>query len=134
MKKIIVFVLAVVLLGSCTKDKDCDQWYEGSNCDVEMREKFYGIYIGTIYGAGTSQAVSTSITPGSNGAQKLKIDGMADAELSSSTTFTFPYQTIIDLTNGNWVISQGSGVLDGDNLTYSMYTPDGINFSFSGSR
>ena len=135
MKKLIVFIFSIVLLGSCAKE--CDQWYEGSNCDVEMREKFYGVFNGTLTGAGQTMTVTTSITPSSDGVQKLIIDGVAYVELSTTTTFTYPTQTIIDPTNGNWTIEDGSGVLDEDNLTYNFYATIGgqlFNFGFVGTR
>ena len=90
MNKLIIFVLSIVLITSCSKE--CDQWYEGSNCDIEMRDKFYGVFIGTLTGAGQTQTVSTSITPSSDGVQKLTIDGMAYVELSTTTTFTYPFR------------------------------------------
>ena len=73
MNKLIIFVLSIVLITSCSKE--CDQWYEGSNCDIEMRDKFYGVFIGTLTGAGQTQTVSTSITPSSDGVQKF-VDGV----------------------------------------------------------
>lgn len=135
MKKLIIFMFSIVLITSCSKE--CDQWYEGSSCDIEMRDKFYGVFIGTLTGAGQTQTVSTSITPNSDGVQKLTIDGVAFVELSTSTTFTYPTQTVVDPTNGNWTIDNGSGVLDEDNLTYNFYATingQSFNFGFVGSR
>jgi len=66
---IIVFFGGVLLLSACRKQCDsscpCKSWYEGTNCDTPMRDKFAGTFIGTLYGNGTNPKLDTIAFTGS---------------------------------------------------------------------
>lgn len=136
MKKILfVLIICSFILTGC--NKECQPWYEGKRCDVEMRDKFYGVFTGTLTGAGQSQTVTTTLTPHSSGEQRMYVDGVAYVDLTGSTTFEYPSQTIIDPTNGNWTINSGNGAIQDDQLTYNFYATiqgQAFNFGFVGNR
>jgi hypothetical protein len=54
---------------TCTNGQcQCQEWYEGSNCDTPMSQKFNGIFIGMLYTNGTNPKTDTqSLTNLDNG-------------------------------------------------------------------
>jgi hypothetical protein len=116
MKKMILSVsIAAAMLTAVTGCKPtCNEWYEadGVKC-VEMREKFYGTYVGTATAGGQTQNWSTAISS-HNEINKMTLNGTNYVELTGSTTFSIPLQNVYDQ-NGTYQI-EGSGSVNGNQL------------------
>lgn len=127
--------------GDCdpnTGDCNCDEFYEGTNCDVEEREKFFGTWgidditcVGSvnlntnfILAAGpTIEDISIQIPGG--------IGFMMNATISGST-MTIPAQDI-DVGGGNFANFSGTGEIDGDVINLNMQIIfDGLTSNCSG--
>ena len=134
MKKMILSVsIAAAMLTAVTGCKPtCNEWYEadGVKC-VEMREKFYGTYVGTATSDGQTQNWSAQLTA-HNEINKLILNGTNYIELTGSSSFGIPLQNVYD-PNGTYQI-EGSGSLSGNQLilnyvaTYQGYTTV-VNFT-----
>lgn len=122
MKKI-MFILAVIAMmaAGCKDELQCGDWEEvsGDRC-VEMREKFYGTYVGTttisLNGSQTT-LTETKLKAYPGDAQRFYIDDLK-AELRSSTTFEIPLQNVYDAQLG-LVSFEGNGSLNGNQLVYN---------------
>lgn len=143
MKKLINTTLLLACLAgsgfitSCSKSDSgggtgCPAWYEGTNCETEMREKFYGTYKGTAHepGGGSFEATLT-VSAGKGSVQNIHIEWLLNGQsgnngkpivwevvLNSTNSFDVPTQ-IIDNNpfNPNSYTDKGSGKLIGNVLT-----------------
>lgn len=118
---------------------DCDAYYEGTLCDKEIRENFYGTFDGdaTCEGFGTSSSEIT-ITKGSTvGRIIIDQENNVYATVIDAVNYTIPSQTVTDK-DGNTYTVEGSGVRSGDVLTSEMtFTFDPtttMECTFTGSR
>lgn len=46
-KQLLAALLFAFTLTNCTRE-DCQDWYEGDDCSIQERDKFYGVYVGVI--------------------------------------------------------------------------------------
>ena len=44
-KLLLAALLFAFTLTNCTRE-DCQDWYEGDDCSIQERDKFYGVYVG----------------------------------------------------------------------------------------
>lgn len=44
-KQLLAALLFALTLTNCTRE-DCQDWYEGDDCSIQERDKFYGDYVG----------------------------------------------------------------------------------------
>ena len=44
-KQLLAALLFAFTLTNCTRE-DCQDWYEGDDCSIQERDKFYGVYVG----------------------------------------------------------------------------------------
>ena len=44
-KQLLAALLFALTLTNCTRE-DCQDWYEGDDCSIQERDKFYGVYVG----------------------------------------------------------------------------------------
>ena len=63
-------------------EKSCDEWFEkdGKDC-VEMRQKFFGTYVGTFSANGQTQNIQTTLSTNGN-VQRITWDNSQYLELS----------------------------------------------------
>ncbi|MCF8465625.1 MAG: hypothetical protein K9G41_12335 [Flavobacteriales bacterium] len=103
---------ALTALNGC--QANCDEWYEadGLKC-IEMREKFYGTYVGTATTDGQTQNWSAQLSA-HNEIDKVVLNGTNYIQLTGSTSFSIPLQNVYDQ-NGTYQI-EGSGSVNGNQL------------------
>ncbi|MDG1432690.1 MAG: hypothetical protein P8Q41_01710, partial [Saprospiraceae bacterium] len=66
-KFIIPIAVSLLFLCACSKEGNCDDWYEGMDCVMEERAKYYGSYNGKSYVYDASgELISTSQFEGFN--------------------------------------------------------------------
>ena len=107
--------------GNCEKgDCNCYDYYEGSLCEIEMREKFYGRYNGSLNWDGGGEDVYTVLSEAGDEVSKINWDYTAYLEITGSTEFKVPEQ--ISVINGDTYVLRG----EGGSLDYKKLT---INFS-----
>ncbi len=111
------------------KKMPCPSWYEGINCQTEMRQKFYGTYTGMAYEAGGGKFQATiALTPGTGSIQKIHVfwgigsDGKPvswDMLLSSPMSVKIPSQYINNnpVTQGTAYTDEGIGLIKDNKLT-----------------
>lgn len=107
--------IAVAMLTSTIGCKpNCNEWYEadGLKC-IEMREKFYGTYVGTATSNGQTQNWSAQLSA-HNEIDKVILNGTNYIQLTGSTSFSIPLQNVYDQ-NGTYQI-EGSGSVNGNQL------------------
>lgn len=46
-KQLLAALLFAFTLTNCTRE-DCQDWYEGDDCSIQERDKFYGVYVGVL--------------------------------------------------------------------------------------
>lgn len=125
--------ISVLCISGCTKN--CDEWHELEDKDcVEMREKFFGTYIGTATWDG--QTYNSSTTLSTNGdVQRITWDDTQYLELSGSSTVDIPLQNVYDA-NGTYSM-EGSGSLNGNQLILNFvatYQGQTIAGNFTGTK
>jgi hypothetical protein len=140
MKALRILGLAMALFGamtvsSCKKDPcknvtcqnggtcqdgncKCNLPWEGSRCEVDARDKFVGSWRGTINCGDRPQESHFSITKSSTTATRIIIDDEVYGELTSSSTFDIPTQTV-DM-DGTAATINGRGNLNGNQLTLTL--------------
>lgn len=134
MKKLIVLALSIGLLFSMCK-KDCDPGYEGEDCDIEIRVKFYGFYVGTLTGGGQSAASQTELTVFVGDVEKIVWNQDGYLKVTGSTTFDIPNQQIP--TSEGTITFEGNGSINGIQITMEFKaTLSGttVNFTFVGNK
>jgi len=96
----------------------CNLPWEGSRCEVDARDKFVGSWRGTINcGDGPEEEV-LSITKSSTTPDLIIIEGVIDGQLTSSSEFRVPSQTVN--VDGIGVTISGRGNLNGNQLTLTL--------------
>ena len=156
MKTLRILGLAMALFGamtvsSCKKDPcknvtcqnggtcqdgncKCNLPWEGSRCEVDARDKFVGSWRGTAQctGGGGPQEEVFSITKSSTTATRIIIADRFYGELTSSSTFDIPSQTVN--VEGIAVTISGRGNLNGNQLTLTLnYAVLGEAYTCSGT-
>ena len=137
MKKLFYLAISLILCFSMCNDKEeeCANGYEGDDCNVEIRAKFYGTYFGTLTGAGESQSISTMLTTFIGNIEKITWDQRGYLVLSGSNTFNIPNQMITD--SGITMTINGNGSLNGDILTMTFkasMSGVSVDFTFLGTK
>lgn len=146
MKNLSILLTAALIMISCAKDpcKDvvclndgtcldgtclCDDWYEGEDCGIEERAKYYGTYNGTFtvsQGGVTVQSAPFTLTisagtPINNlqliGTGTDALDSEASLTVTKSSDFTLPSFTNNAL--GGPATWSGGGTFSGSSLTMS---------------
>ena len=154
MKALRILGLAMALFGamtvsSCKKDPcknvtcqnggtcqdgncKCNLPWEGSRCEVDARDKFVGSWRGTTNcGDGPEEEVF-SITKSSVTPNRIIIEGGIYGELTSSSTFDIPTQTVN--VDGIAATVNGRGNLNGNQLTLTyIVTIQGAAFTCTGT-
>ncbi|MBP9152526.1 MAG: hypothetical protein KBF73_09610 [Flavobacteriales bacterium] len=137
MKKAIMMVgfAAAMLTATTGCKKTCDDWHELEDKDcVEMREKFYGTYVGTMTSNGQTQNISTTLASNGN-VQRITWDGSQYLELSGETTVDIPLQNVYDQ-SGTYSI-EGAGSLNGSQLVLNFvatYQGQTVVINFTGTK
>lgn len=118
--------------GSCV----CVSGYEGSECDIEQRAKFLGLYSFSENCNGSSFNYAASIGKGSSVNAVILFDfyALPNTEIKATVygqNITIGQQTIIH--DGNEYSISGSGSISGQLLTlnYTMTTPSKSDLSCS---
>lgn len=104
----------------------CSLPWEGSKCEVDARDKFVGLWRGTsqCQGGGGPEEEVLSITKSSTTPDLIIIEGVIDGQLTSSSEFRIPSQTVN--VDGIGVIISGRGDLNGNQLRLTLtYTVQG---------
>jgi hypothetical protein len=119
MKKMFNLILAVTVFAGLTAvtscSKTCDEGFEGTKCDTEIREKF----------TGTSSTTYTATEDGT-----LSQPATFDVTISKSTTGA----TKILIGNvWNTFTNQVLATVDGDKFTIENQTPDNDGYSVQGT-
>lgn len=146
MKNLSILLTAALIMISCAKDpcKDviclndgtcidgtclCEDWYEGEDCGIEERAKYYGTYNGTFtvsQGGQTLQSAPFTLTisagtPINNlqliGTGTDDLDSEASLTVTKSSDFTLPSFTNNAL--GGPATWSGGGTFSGSSLTMS---------------
>jgi hypothetical protein len=142
MKKAMMMLgIAAVMLTTTTGcKKTCDDWneLEDKNC-VEMRQKFYGTYTGTVTANGQSQNAQTVISQGNSGVNSLIFllqTGNSTLMLTDeSGAFTIALQNIYY--QGVTMSIEGSGSFNGNQLVMNYvgsYQGSNTIINFSGTK
>lgn len=135
MKKAMMMFGIAAMLVSTGCEKNCDEWYELEDNDcVEMREKFYGTFVGTVTANGQTQNSSTTLTSNGN-VQRITWDGSQYLELSGESTVNIPLQNVYD-SDGTYSI-EGSGSLNGNQLVLNFiatFQGQTIVMNFTGTK
>ncbi len=112
----------------------CSLPWEGSKCEVDARDKFVGSWRGTINcnpGSGPQEDVF-AITKSSSVANRIIFGDGVYGELTSSSSFNIPNQTVN--VDGTAVTVSGSGNLNGNQLTVTyVFTVQGQAFTCAGT-
>lgn len=110
----------------------CSLPWEGSKCEVDARDKFVGLWRGTTNcGDGPEEDV-IPITKSSTTANRIIIEGAYYGELTSSSTFDIPTQTVN--VDGTAVTVSGRGNLNGNQLTLTLtFTVQGAAITCAGT-
>lgn len=127
--------------GTCINgDCDCPMWYEGSNCNQEVRTKFLGNYTGILTVEDWAGIVSGSATIDFSafpaGVQYMSASqGFVKFQLTSELgNFSVPVQTTADGTN----VTYGYGNFAGNQVFFTFGGKDlggsTVIFTFSGSK
>lgn len=144
-------VMGILSIASCTKDPCadvscgngtcddgtclCETGYEGSSCNTEMRQKFYGAYYGTMTIANQTQTAAIQVYSYNGNILRIWVDGDFYLEISGSSSVTIPTQ-IINVDNDTYGI-QGTGSLINNTIQLSMtWTTQGVNIPvvFNGTK
>ncbi|MCF8276963.1 MAG: hypothetical protein K9J17_09525 [Flavobacteriales bacterium] len=138
MKKAMMMVgIAAVMLTTTTGcKKTCDDWYELEDKDcVEMREKFYGYYVGVYTQNGQTSNGALELSELSGNVQRIRLTGSSNYfELTGSNSFDMPLQQVVDVQT---YTMEGSGSLSGNQITFNAtQTLNGqtVILNFTGSK
>lgn len=135
MKKLIL-PLAAMLIAFTGCKKECEYYMEGKKCDSEVREKYYGTYVGTstMTAAGNgqteTQTVASNVTAQSDGKEWVNLGSGIKAQLVTASTFEIPLQIIISGQNSAQI--QGSGSFGQNTLGFAMvWIQNNNNFAYT---
>ena len=127
-----VFLLTVIALSTslffnaCKKDKNCPAGYEGSDCNIESRSKFFGTWKGmTDCGFGSSTD-TYSITAASGGVDKIFIDELVSCPSKASVNGSTFMITNDDCNDDDTINGTGSISADGQTIQIN-WTDDDIH-------
>ncbi len=119
-KTIIMMSMAATMLTAVTGcQKTCDEWYELEDKDcVEMREKFYGYYVGVYTQNGQTSNGALELSEYSDNVQRIRLTGSSNYfVLTGSSTFDMPLQQVVD-PQATYTM-EGSGSLSGNQITFN---------------
>ena len=127
--------LGTTLITGCKED--CDDWFESEDKDcIEMREKFYGYYVGVYTQNGQTSNGFIELSEYSGNVQRMRLANSSNYfELTGSSTYDMPLQQVID-TQGTYTL-EGSGSLNGNQLVFNAtQTLNGqtVILSFTGTK
>ena len=114
----------------------CPDWYEGTSCEIETREKFFGEYIGTITRDGQTQIGSVTLETYAGNVQRITWDGTEYMELSGTNSVDIPTQNALHIQYGVGTF-EGSGSLNGNQLTLDhveTYQSQTVVVNFTGTK
>lgn len=136
MKKVMIWAVCGIMLTASTGcEKTCDEWFELEDDDcVEMRDKFFGTYMGTMTFNGQTQNIQTTLSTNGN-VQRITWDGSQYFELSGSSTFSIPLQNVY--AQGGTMSMEGSGSLNGNQLVFNAaatYQGQTVVMNFTGTK
>ncbi|MCF8459866.1 MAG: hypothetical protein K9G46_04015 [Flavobacteriales bacterium] len=138
MKKAMMMLgIASVMLTTTTGcKKTCDDWNELEDKDcVEMREKFYGYYVGVYTQNGQTSNGAVELSEYSGNVKRIRLTGSGNYfELTGSSSFEMPLQQVIDVQTYNM---EGSGSLNGNQLTFNAtqtYNGQTTILNFTGTK
>jgi hypothetical protein len=110
----------------------CSLPWEGSKCEVDARDKFVGSWRGTTNCGGGPEEDVFSITKSGTTPKRILIDNDIYGELTSSSTFDIPTQTVN--LDGTAVTVSGRGNLNGNQLTLTyVVTVQGAAITCAGT-
>jgi len=110
----------------------CNLPWEGSRCEVDARDKFVGSWRGTINCGSGPEDDAFSITKSSTTATRIILGDRIYGELTSSSSFDIPTQTLN--LDGTAATVNGRGNLNGNQLTLTLtFTIQGGAFTCSGT-
>tara|TARA_B110000444_G_scaffold98296_1_gene93253 strand:- start:3012 stop:3527 length:516 start_codon:yes stop_codon:yes gene_type:complete len=158
-KKLFSFLLTVLLLYSCADPCEgvsclngglciegsclCPDYYEGKNCELEEREKYFATYNGTTtysdtQGNTNTYADSKEVSSSNKGVAYIKFNGEVSAVLNhhAAGVFDIPSQSPLNPALADSYFS-GSGNFSGNDLTYSIAVENNgeiVMISFTGTK
>lgn len=140
-KFIIQIALSLLFLCACSKEGNCDDWYEGMDCVMEERAKYYGSYNGKSYVYDASgELISTSQFEGFNLSAGNAINELDLGSLkltlttSGSNSFIIPNTDFIG-PDGNIYNGQGSGNFNGITFYFTLYPENNpLSFTYYGTK
>ncbi len=130
---------SIILIGSIAFanvgcNEECEEWHEGDDC-VEMREKFFGTYIGVYTQNGQTSNGGIEISEHSGGVDKMSVYSDNTFVLTGSNSFDIPLQNVYD-PQGTYSI-EGNGSLSGNQLSFNVtQTANGqtVVLNFTGTK
>jgi hypothetical protein len=129
-------ICGMLLVTSTGCEKTCDEWFELEDGDcVEMREKFYGYYVGVYTGGGQTQNGFIELSKHSGGVDKLSVDGGNTFVLTGTNSFDIPLQNVYD-PQATYSM-EGSGSLNGNQLTFNYVASlngQSVVMNFTGTK
>ena len=140
-KFIIQIAVSLLFLCACSKEGNCDDWYEGIDCATEERAKYYGSYNGKSYVYDASgELISTlqfqdfNLYPG-NAINELDLGGLKlTLTTSGSNSFIIPNTDFIG-PDGNVYNGQGSGNFNGITFYFTFYPENNpLSFTYYGTK
>lgn len=128
-------VCGILLTAGTGCEKTCDEWFELEDSDcVEMRDKFFGTYVGTMTSNGQTQNVQTVLTTNGD-VQRITWDGSQYLELSGSSAVNIPLQNVYS-PDGTYSI-EGTGSLNGSQLILNFvatFQGQTVVMNFTGTK
>lgn len=111
--------------GNCT----CETGYEGDNCDIEERAKFYGTYTGNETCTTGSDNYQVTVTSNSAGITSVSISNIYNQSFIVSGTVSGTSVSIPSQSVGSSTTVSGNGSISGNQLTitYEISSPLGTN-------
>ena len=158
-KKLFSFLLTVLLLFSCADPCEgvsclngglciegsclCPDYYEGKNCELEEREKYFATYNGTTTYSDTqgntdTYADSKEVSSSNKGLSFLDLDGIySSLNTSGSFEFTIPSQGTLNPGAVDSSFFSGSGTFGQNTANWTVTVESNgntVTMSFDGSK
>lgn len=132
---LILACIGTIVISGC--NEDCDEWFEKEDKDcIEMREKFYGYYVGVYTQNGQTSNGFIELTEFSGNVQRVKFgDSSNYLELTGSSTFDLPLQQVVDI-QGTYTL-EGTGSLNGNQLVLNAtqtFNGQTVILNFTGTK
>jgi len=129
-------IAAAMLTATTGCKKTCDEWHELEDKDcVEMREKFYGYYVGVYTQSGQTSNGFIELSEYSGDVMRIRLTGSGNYfEITGSTSFEMPLQQVVDVQT---YTMEGSGSLNGNQLTFNAtqtYNGQTVILNFTGTK